>query len=301
MARSACGTACRKLPAGNGDHGRAQLHHRLAGHVDHLAGQGDAGEVTLAGGHGRDHPGVGRQAAALGLNAGDVDVQAGRRQGDVQGRGGLGVLQERRGQARQGRKGRDQARIGDRAFLDLHQVPGAALLEAQTRPALAAPGVQGDATARGRRRGEGRQDLGLDPLMRQLDPDLLGLPVQIGLLRPVLAGATAAFAEVLAGRRDAVGAGVRISTSSPRDCRPSSARTCSPGRVRGTNTGPSDDAVALGADRVDDHVSHSVSNSRGGTFKSSSPFKPMTKVGRASSDASSACPYIKCGIWRERR
>jgi hypothetical protein len=96
--------------------------------------------------------------------------------------------------------------------------------------------VQGDTTARGRRRGEGRQDLGLDPLMRQLNPDQFGLPVQIGLLRPVLAGAAAAFAEVLARRRDAIGLASRISTSSPRA--PSmAASTVSPGKVRGTKTG----------------------------------------------------------------
>lgn len=116
-----------------GDHCWAQLHQRLARAIDDLARHGDAGEVALACRHRRAHPGVGRQPTALALNASDIDVQPGAGKGDMKGRRGLRMLQERLGQPRQGRQGRHCARVGDGAFLNRHEVPGATLLKSQPR------------------------------------------------------------------------------------------------------------------------------------------------------------------------
>ena len=128
----------------------------------------------------------------------------------MQGRGRLGVLQERGGQAAQGRKRRHQPRIGDRAGLDLHQAPGTARLEddaGHVALLVVAAGVQRHPPARSRGGGEGRRERGLQPLARQGGAHLVLLPGQIGPVGPVLQGAAAAGLEMRTERRDAVGAG----------------------------------------------------------------------------------------------
>ena len=122
----------------------------------------------------------------------------------------FGCSRKRFGQPRQGRESRDQARIGDRARLDRHQVPGATLLEAQQRalPLGALSGVQCHAAARGpAARRERRQDLALQTFHRQLDADLLGLPAEIGLRRPVLQGQPPQWPKYLQGGVTRSGAG----------------------------------------------------------------------------------------------
>ena len=144
-------------------------------------------------------------------------------------------------------------RVGDRADGDVHQVPGPARLVAQPGGVAARRARACSAT---RRRvpgagGEGRQDLGLDPLARQGRGQPLDLPGEVGRVRPVLQGAAAAGPEVRADRRDRA----RRWASAPRPARAArrapAASTRSPGRVKGTKTGPGRHAVALAADLLD--------------------------------------------------
>ncbi len=126
----------------------------------------------------------------------------------MQAGGGLGMLEQRRGQPRQHRQGRLDRRIGDGADPDLHQVPGLARLEAQ--PGLvprALAGVQGDPTPGPRLGRERRQNLGLQPLQGQSAAQALHLPGQVGCVIPVLQGAAAADPEMRTGRLDPLRAG----------------------------------------------------------------------------------------------
>ena len=150
--------------------------------------------------------GVGRESAATPFDPGDIDIEARGRPGHMQGRRGLRMFQERGRQLAQMRKGGDEARIADRADLDRHKVPGAARLEADDDAALAATGVQGEAPAAGRGRGESRREIRLDAFPAKGLSDLLGLPGEIGFMPPVLHGAAPARAKMRARRNDPVGA-----------------------------------------------------------------------------------------------
>ena len=125
-------TACRKAPGGRATIGAADRDHRLAGLVEDLAVQGDAGEVGApaasarrAAGRRPERPPARRSTPVMSMSR-PVTVER-----HVQGRGGLRMLEERRGEARAGpAKAATSARIGDGADLDRRQPPGAPRLEA---------------------------------------------------------------------------------------------------------------------------------------------------------------------------
>jgi len=273
-----------------GDHRLAQFHQRLTRAIDGLARQRDPGEVALTRRHSRPHPRVGRKPAALAFDPRHVDVQTRCGQGDVQTRSRFRMLQERLGQARQSRQGRDDTRIGDRTFLDRREVPRAPLFKAQPRAAALAAlaGMQGDArlgfkAARGRRRGEGRQNFGLQSLHRELYAHLLGLPGSIGLGRPVLEGAAAAGSEMTAGRRHTI-------RTRGQDLDDLAARAFHVGQhpfagegqgheSRALAFGVAGEAVALRPDRIDRQFSHLVSVSTPRTDRPARRGRPY-RVGR---------------------
>ncbi len=140
------------------------------------------------------------------FDAGDIHIKAGIGRRDMQNRRRFWVLEERLGQTPQGRQGRHQPRLGDDAGVDGHEPPGSPGLEAQQYLPALPLGVQGHAPSRPRGGGEEAGDVGLDANPGQRQANLLVLPGQIGLRRPVLQGAAAAVAKVRAGRPDALGA-----------------------------------------------------------------------------------------------
>ena len=85
--------------------------------------------------------------------------------------------------------------------------PAAPGLEPQPHLAAVLARVQRQAPAAVRRRGERRLHVGLDILSGKRQDDLIPLPGQIGRRFPVLQGATAAIAEMLADRRYSLRAG----------------------------------------------------------------------------------------------
>ena len=93
---------------------------------------------------------------------GDVREEGALGQRDMQGRRGLGMLQEGLGEAPQERQGRNQAGIGDHAGLDGRQTPGTARLEPQDGRSPLPARMQGHAPPRGGRRGERGKNIGLD-------------------------------------------------------------------------------------------------------------------------------------------
>ncbi len=169
-------------------------------------------EIGFARQHGDIHARVRRQAAGLvTLNAGNIDIQPGQRQGDVKDRRGLRMLEQIAGQGFQLRQGSDNRRIGHGTFVNGDQVPRLARLETQFDRRIgfgaAFARVKPDAAARLRRRGQNRMDCRLKSRPAQQHLDHVLFPGAVGRHRPMLEAASAASAEMLAWRRHPIRTG----------------------------------------------------------------------------------------------
>jgi hypothetical protein len=189
------------------------------------------------------------------------------------------MLEKRRGKASQRRERRDQLRRSDRADGDRREAPRTAPLEADLGlPAASRSGVQREAPARARRRGEWRQDGRGDADAGELGADLLGLPGEVRPLRPVLQGAAAAIAKVRAWRLDALGARRKhVDQLASIACHP---RPDALARQRPAYEHAAGDTVALGAHALDGEVGEPRSVSHGGRAPAQ-PRPPRRRPARA--------------------